>query len=182
MSVRGKQKKDKGQVEIIRMVKAFPLGKLQIWEHNPRQNDLAVEAVERSLLRFGRVAPIIADEKGRICAGETRYKAASKAGLKTFPVIVCRFPDEGAFIGYNIADNQTASIAEWEITGLQELIAELPDFDIALEDIGFSGESLKDLLASNELPSDANGKEFDESAGKDVPMTKCPECGYEFPK
>jgi len=147
---RKKKASEDGMIQIVKMVKSFPISKLHIWERNPRQNDKAVEAVEKSISRFGRVAPIIADEKYRICAGETRYKAAVKAGVKTFPVIVCRFPDEGSFVGYNIADNQTASIAEWEIPGLQALIAELSDTHIELEDIGFTDASLEALIDSME--------------------------------
>lgn len=139
-------------VTILRMVKDHPIKKMKPWERNPRHNDEAVIAVERSLGRFGAVAPIILDEKGRICAGETRYKAAVQVGLKTFPAVVCRFADDAAFAGYNIADNQTASIADWDIPGLEAIVKELEVSGVKIEDLGFDETGFRELLESIESP------------------------------
>lgn len=174
-----KHKKTAPKIEILDMIKACSISRLKIWERNPRENGKAVEAVERSLSRFGPVAPIIVDEEYRICAGETRYKAALKSGRKTFPVIVCRFPDESSFVGYNIADNQTASIAEWDVRELVALIKEAVSDQIAIEDIGFDEKSFADLLAQvekdNAIDLDDSEKEQEERE-----TAKCPKCGFEF--
>jgi site-specific DNA-methyltransferase (adenine-specific) len=43
----------------------------------------------------------------QICAGHTRYKAATQLGYPTVPVIVAPQLIGDRFTGYNIADNQT---------------------------------------------------------------------------
>lgn len=90
-----------------------PVSYLKPYDRNPRRNDDAVEAVARSLDTFGFNAPIICDEDYRVCVGHTRLKAAIKRGLKTVPVLVVSDLTGDKFKGYNIADNQTGTIAEW---------------------------------------------------------------------
>ena len=58
------------------------------YEHNPRKNDAAVEAVAASIREFGFRQPIVVDAEGVIIVGHTRYKAALKLGLETVPVLV----------------------------------------------------------------------------------------------
>jgi ParB-like chromosome segregation protein Spo0J len=55
------------------------------YEHNPRKNDSAVDAVAASLREFGFRQPIVVDSEGVIIAGHTRYKAALKLGLAKVP-------------------------------------------------------------------------------------------------
>ncbi len=80
---------------------------------NPRKNDSAVHAVARSIREFGFRQPVVMDGEGVIIVGHTRWKAAKELGLERVPVYV--------------ADNQSASIAEWdhgllplELEGLRE--------------------------------------------------------------
>jgi len=162
-------------IQIIKMYKAFPLKRLDVWEDNPRKNDQAVAAVERSLSRFGPVAPIIADEKNRICAGETRYKAATQKGLKSFPVIICRFPDESSFVGYNIADNQTASLAEWDVPGLSRLVKLLSEEKFDLGATALDDAFIKGMMEDIEFEEIDDVPRLDEKQ-----KTVCPKCGYEF--
>lgn len=171
---------DRPLVTILRMVKDHPLKKMKAWDRNPRHNDEAVIAVERSLGRFGAVAPIILDEKGRICAGETRYKAATKAGLKTFPAVVCRFADDAAFAGYNVTDNQTASIADWDIPGLEAIVKELRDGVFDTEAFGFSKAEFDKLIEGIEPPTFEPDALEHQSKIDRKNQVKCPTCGTEF--
>jgi DNA modification methylase len=113
-------------------------------------NDDAVEAVARSLERFGAIAPIIVNEAFEVCAGHTRLKAAIEIGRKTFPVLVVPSLVGADFRGYNIADNQTASLAEWDNEGLAAALRELADEDFDLECLGFDGNELQELLAQTD--------------------------------
>ena len=105
---------------LVKMHESYRLAKLTPYDNNPRINDAAVDATMVSMQKHGLIAPILVDENYRICCGHTRLKAAMKLGHKTFPVVVYRFENEAAFVGYNIADNQTASIAGWDVPLLKQ--------------------------------------------------------------
>jgi len=164
----------------LRFIPDFPLTDLRPFDRNPRKNDAAVEAVAKSLGQFGPVAPIIVDGDFRICAGHTRYKAATQQGLATFPVLVAPHLVGDDFKAYNIADNQTASIAEWDTPELAGLIRELQETDYDFSVLGFNAEEFNEIMRSIEDPNFMPGTEEDQSRldGKD-PIV-CPKCGYEF--
>ena len=83
------------------------------YEKNPRLNDQAVEAVAKSLKEFGFRQAIVVDADGVIICGHTRLKAAQKLGLKQVPVHVATDLTPAQVKAYRIADNQTATLAEW---------------------------------------------------------------------
>lgn len=66
------------------------LADIRPYEHNPRHNDDAVDAVAASLREFGFRQPIVVDAEGVIIVGHTRYKAALKLGLDKVPVHVAK--------------------------------------------------------------------------------------------
>jgi DNA modification methylase len=136
----------------LRFIPDFPLTDLRPFDRNPRKNDAAVEAVAKSLGQFGPVAPIIVDGDFRICAGHTRYKAATQQGLSTFPVLVAPHLVGDDFKAYNIADNQTASIAEWDTPELAAIIQELQDADYDFSVLGFNAEEFNEIMASIDGP------------------------------
>src|SRR5580693_4200296 len=110
------------------------LASIRPYEKNPRINDAAVEAVAASIKEFGFRQPIVVDEEDVIIIGHTRHKAALKLGLKTVPVHVARGLTPAQAKGLRIADNQTASIANWDNDKLPIELAELQgmNFDLAL--------------------------------------------------
>ncbi|HEY3790076.1 MAG TPA: DNA modification methylase, partial [Urbifossiella sp.] len=82
-----------------------------------------------------------------IIVGHTRYKAAARLGMATVPVHVARglSPDQAR--AYRIADNQTATLSQWDDDKLPlELIA-LQDVNFDLSLTGFSADELQALLA-----------------------------------
>jgi DNA modification methylase len=114
---------------------------------NPRQNDVAVEAVARSIQSFGFNSPIITDGDLNIAAGHTRLKAARLLGLKVVPVIRIVGLTGSKFTGFSIADNKTAEIAEWDLEHLNKLIAELnEDIDFDITSLGFDDRELTEIL------------------------------------
>jgi hypothetical protein len=72
-----------------------------------------VDTVAASLREFGFRQPIVVDEANVIIVGHTRWKAAQKLGLKQVPVHVARDLPPEKVKAYRIADNQTATLAEW---------------------------------------------------------------------
>jgi DNA modification methylase len=116
------------------------------YEKNPRVNDSAVDALVKSLEAFGFRQPIVVDADNVIVVGHTRWKAAQKLGLEKVPVHVAKDLTPEQARAYRIADNQTATIADWdftllplEITALQEM-----DFDVGL--LGFSTDDLTKIM------------------------------------
>jgi len=127
-------------------VEMIALSRLVPYENNPRNNDAAVEAVARSIAEFGWRVPIVCDEGLVIVCGHTRYKAAKKLGLTLVPVHVARGLTPAQLRAYRIADNQTASIADWDDALLVEELTRLQadGFDLSLT--GFDDDQLKNYL------------------------------------
>ena len=104
------------------------LSKLTPYRKNPRIiPDTAVKAVAASLKRFGWKQAIVADPKGVIVAGETRYKAAVSLGWKTAPVVTIPARQARAF---RVIDNRTSELTSWDTDLLPDALAGLDDLDI----------------------------------------------------
>ena len=97
------------QIEMRRIDQVKP------YERNPRKNEAAVDAVVRSIKEFSFRQPIVVDEDGVVIVGHTRLKAAQKLGMTEVPVHVAVGLSPEKARAYRIADNQTASIAEWDM-------------------------------------------------------------------
>src|ERR1700752_792927 len=95
------------------LVELRSLSEINPYPGNPRINDQAVDAVAASIREFGFRQPIVVDEAGVIIAGHTRYKAALKLGLEKVPVHVATGLSAAQIKAYRIADNQTASLSQW---------------------------------------------------------------------
>ncbi len=115
------------------------LGSIRPYKDNPRLNDGAVEAVAAALKEFGFRQPIVIDKAGVIVVGHTRWKAAKAIGLKKVPVHVAADLTPPQLRAYRIADNQTATIAEWETSKLAAELAALDAIGYDLELLGFGG-------------------------------------------
>ena len=125
-----------------------PIDSIRPYDQNPRLNDSAVDAVAASLKEFGWRQPVVVDADGVIVVGHTRWKAAQKLGMTTVPVHVAKELTPAQARAYRIADNQTATIAEWDLELLPVEIAALDDlgFDTGL--LGFSDEQLAEILGT----------------------------------
>ncbi len=127
----------------VRLVKT---DEVKPYESNPRINDDAVDAVAASLGEFGFRQPIVIDTDGVIIAGHTWWKAAKKLGLAKVPVHVAKDLTAEQIKAYRIADNQTASVAEWDYELLPIELKGLQDAEFDLDLLGFDAESLAKLL------------------------------------
>jgi DNA modification methylase len=124
-----------------------PITSIKPYENNPRVNDPGVDAVAASIQAFGFRQPIVVDESGVIIVGHTRYKAALKLGLEAVPVHVAVGLSPAQAKAYRIADNQTASLSQWDDAKLPLELAELQGLDFDLSLTGFSADELTALLA-----------------------------------
>lgn len=117
------------QIEIMNIKDIRP------YEHNPRNNDGAVDAVAASIKEFGWQQPIVVDKDGVIIAGHTRYKAAKKLKCKEVPVVVAGNLTDEQVKAYRLADNKSGELAEWEMYLLEKELSNLADIDMS--DFGF---------------------------------------------
>lgn len=128
-------------------VEHWPINRITPYDSNPRHNDNAVDAVAASIREFGWHAPIVVDAEGVIVCGHTRYRAAIKLGLETVPVHVAKDLSPDQIRAYRIADNQTASLSEWDYDLLPIEIAGLKDANYDLGLLSFDPDELARLLS-----------------------------------
>lgn len=144
-----------------------PLDGVTPYEHNPRDNSGAVDAVAASIAEYGFRQPIVVDSAGVIIAGHTRYLAAVKLGLDEIPVHVAEGLTEDQVTAYRLADNKVGELATWDLSMLDIEVARLPDLD--LTQFGFDAPATLD--PPDEFP------EVDENIETEH---ECPKCGYEW--
>lgn len=123
-----------------------PIQSIKPYAGNPRLNDDAVGAVAKSIREFGFRQPIVVDADGVIICGHTRYKAAQHLGLEKVPVHVATDLTPEQIKAYRIADNQTASLAEWNYDLLPIELADLQACNYDLGLLGFDADALAELL------------------------------------
>jgi DNA modification methylase len=128
-------------------VKLRPTRSIKPYDKNPRINDHAVESVASSIREFGFRQPIVIDDEGVIIVGHTRYKAALMLGLEKVPVHVASGLSPAQVKAYRLADNQTASLSQWDHDLLPLELADLQGMNYDLDLTGFSSEELLGLLA-----------------------------------
>jgi len=122
------------------------LADVRPYANNPRINDDAVAAVAASIKEFGFQQPIVVDQDGVVVCGHTRLKAAAKLGLQKVPVHVARDLTPAQIKAFRIADNQTASLAEWNLDLLPLELVDLQGMDFDLGILGFDPDELAKLL------------------------------------
>lgn len=133
-------------MEIIKL----PLANIHPYEHNPRHNEAAIDAVAKSIREFGFKNPIILDKDNVIIAGHSRFLAAKKLGLAEVPCVVAADLTPEQVRAYRIADNKTAELAEWnyELLPLELRALQESEFDLSL--LGFDTDELEQLLAGDD--------------------------------
>ena len=111
------------------------------YEHNPRKNDDAVNAVANSIKEFGFKVPIVIDKNDVVVTGHTRLKACKKLGIKTVPCIVADDLTDEQIKAFRLADNKVGEISDWDYDLLD---IELNDLDFDMTDFGFEFEDVPD--------------------------------------
>ena len=117
------------------------------YEANPRKNDLAVDAVVRSIKEFGWRQPIVVDAHGVIIVGHTRWKAAQKLGMELVPVHIASDMTPEQARAYRIADNRSAEIAEWDMDLLLPEIKALEELGLDTSLLGWDAAELAEMFA-----------------------------------
>jgi|TARA_R100000149_G_scaffold382_2_gene125 ParB-like chromosome segregation protein Spo0J len=115
------------------------------YERNPRNNDEAVEVLERSISEYGFRQPIVVDENNVILAGHTRHQAALNLGLNAVPVHKADGLSEEQKRSFRIMDNKSAELATWDREMLKAELADIANFDFDMTLTGFSLDEIARL-------------------------------------
>jgi DNA modification methylase len=127
-------------------IELWDISRVKPYPNNPRVNDGAVAAVAASLQEFGWRQPLVVDTDGVLIVGHTRWKAAQRLGWTQVPVHIALELTAAQIKAYRIADNQTASIAEWDKELLPVELADLKAMAFDLNLLGFEPDELSKLL------------------------------------
>lgn len=128
-------------------VETVPLTDLVTDEGNARRHsERNLDAVGRSLERFGQRTPIVV-HRGVVIAGNARLDAARRLGWTEMSVV--RLPDDwtaAEIRAYAIADNRTAELATWDYDELVASLGAIGDAELIAAS-GYTGEEYDGLLA-----------------------------------
>ena len=122
------------------------ISEIHPYEHNPRNNDAAVEPVAQSIKNFGFRVPILIDREGTIIAGHTRYKAAHLLGMERVPCILVDDLSDEQVRAYRIADNKVAEASSWDEDILRIEMEALKALNVDLEQTGFTDLEVDGIL------------------------------------
>ena len=158
-----------------------PLSKLKPHPKNPRHHpDSLITKIENSIKFFGTVTPIVVDQNYTILSGHARYKAATRLGLKTFPVRVFNFDDAQATM-WMIADNRLNEESDWDMLKLEGMFSEFKEAGIDTTVTGFTQKELDDLLFGVDFGFDnVDLDNYEPMKERKPKMIKCPKCGESF--
>lgn len=138
------------------------LDQLQAGAHQPRRHfdEAALAELANSIAAQGVVQPIvvrpIGDERYEIVAGERRWRAAQRAGLKSIPAVVRTLDERGAMavaLVENIQREDLNPLEEAEALNRLLKECELTHEQVA-EAVGKSRAAVSNLLRLSELNAD----------------------------
>lgn len=139
-------------VESLRPL-AVPIESLALDPENVRSHPVRnMAAVVSSLKRYGQRKPVVVNRvTGFIEAGNGTLEAARELGKDCLAVVYVEDDPETA-MGYAIADNRTADLAEWNWQALGGQLQELLDNDFPVGELGWEPYEYEPLLAADWTP------------------------------
>jgi len=99
-----------------------------------------------SIKEFGFTNPILLEEENGIIAGHGRLLAVKKMGWEEVPCVTIKGLTKTQIKALNIADNQIALNAGWDLEKLSLEIDLLKDNNFDLKKLGFDDNFLNDII------------------------------------
>lgn len=162
---------------------SVPIDRVSPLDKNPRKGD--VEAVARSLRRFGQRKPVVATLDGTVIAGNHTHAAAVRLGWSEIAVVFVD-DDEVEAKAFALADNRTSDLGGYDNALLVEMMQSVAAADLELlEQASYSAEDLSDLMDFLDVPlgvlggdGDVAGEGDNSVGGKAESGLVCPKCGH----
>lgn len=161
-------------------IKTISIADIKRAKYNPRKTlkpgDPAYDKLKKNLEKFGKVQPLVWNERnGVLVGGHQRLTIYEADGETDTEVVVVDLSDRDERI-LNLALNKHAG--EWDHDGLAAMF---DDLQLNVEDVEVAGFSLEEIAALRPpqfAPADA---EAQGRLDQQTPIT-CPKCGHEFTK
>jgi DNA modification methylase len=118
------------------------LGDYAAHTHSPEQ----IKMIERSLVEFGQVRPLMVDEAGRVIAGRGVLIAARNLRLNRVSFVSVAGLSSEQLRLYAIADNKIAEASGWDEELLRLELGELRELGLDLTVAGFDEDELKTIF------------------------------------
>ena len=150
--------------EAVIQIVYLPISEIHDYENNPRDNDRAVEAVARSIKRFGVRSPAIIDRDNVLIAGHTRIKAAKQLGMTEFPCVRADDLTKNEAKAFRLADNRMQEDSQWDTEALAAEFKALKENGFDLTETGFDEFEIGGI--------DMSTAEFDVPEDYDTPETE----------
>jgi len=122
-----------------------------------------------SIKEFGFTNPILLEEENGIIAGHGRLMAVQKMGWSEVPCVTIKGLTKTQIKALNIADNQIALNAGWDLDKLKLEVKGLDEEDFNLDILGFNKNQIDDFLFEETLgltDEDEVPKEIEEPKSK----------------
>lgn len=133
--------------------------------YNPRKNlkkgDAEYKKIERSILEFGYVDPIIVNKDMTIIGGHQRYKVLVDLGYDELDCVVVDLPKDREK-ALNIALNKISG--EWDMNALADLLEELKRTDLDLALTGFDADEVDELFRKMQTTDEVKEDDFNVDA------------------
>lgn len=148
---------------------ARPIDSLRLLEGNPRRGD--VQAVKKSLQRFGQRKPIVARADGTVTAGNHTLLAARELGWSEIAV-VCTDDDDATAKAFALADNRTSQLGGIDVADLAAMAAEVQAVDPELLEAASFTEADLNAMLNGGKPPKGNGDPDETPEPPAEPVTK----------
>ena len=127
-----------------------------------------INQIISSIKEFGFTNPILLEEENGIIAGHGRLMAVQKMGWSEVPCVTIKGLTKTQIKALNIADNQIALNAGWDLDKLKLEVKGLDEEDFNLDTLGFSKNQIDDFLFEEVigLTDEDETPEIDESKVK----------------
>jgi len=164
------------------------LAELRPYWRNPRVHQ--IEAVKKSIKRYGFNVPIVIDKENQIVAGHARWKALGELGHDEADCVIVDLPPEKVK-EYRLVDNKVGEFSEWHI---ENLIQEMKELEIPNLEPFWGEKELEKLLdetvkaeipgiediASKQEEMEEHFEDLSKVGGERRVDVICPYCGETF--
>ncbi len=160
--------------ETVIQIVYVPINEIREYENNPRENEKAVDAVAKSIKRYGPRVPAILDKDNVLIAGHTRIKAAIKLGMTEFPCVIADDLSDAEAKAFRLEDNRTQEDSEWDTEALAREFEGLKSNGFDLSDTGFDEFEIGGI--------DMSSYDFSEEEPEDYDTPEAESGEYEAPE
>lgn len=133
-----------------------------------RHGRRSIEALKGVLARFGQRSNIVIDQKRVVRKGNGTVMAARELGWTHVSAHMADLTD-GEMVAYELADNRTAELSEWDYEVVAGQLRGLQSSGAAIEEIGWEKYELEPLLAAEWHPPARDDSSTAPGAASDVP-------------